>query len=429
MATVRTLSLRNRRWNLSNSAPRLQGPRRILLVDCDAFFVQVARLEDPEGAGKARFLLVGGSGGRGVVTSASYAARAKGVRSAMPTARARRLCPEAVVVPAPRRACVERSREVRRVLSEHAPVVQSASIDEFYLDLTGTERMLHGEDLAGTADRIRRAVKVHAGVTVSVGGGTQRVVAKMAVGEAKPDGVHVVPPGQEAAFMLRFGLKDLPGIGPAFLAHLGRRGLRDVADAAAVEREWLVRWFGEGRGRWLWERVRGIDPSEVDARERRKSISSERTFFADVREDDVLERRLLQLCCSVGRQLRAKELRARTVTVKVRDHDFTTRQAGATQPEGMETDRGLFVAAVPLLHELRDRRRTGVRLVGVAAANLVRQSEGMQAEMFELEAGPAGRRETDKDRDAAHAADRIRNRWGQGALAPASTLETTGRDR
>lgn len=381
--------------------------------------MQVARLEDPEGAGREPFLLVGGSSARGVVTSASYRARAKGVRSGMPTARAMRLCPEAVVVPVPRAACAERSRAVRRVLSEHAPVVQAASIDEFYLDLTGTERMLRGENLAATADGIRKAVRAAAGVAVSLGGATQRVVAKMAAGVAKPDGVHVVAPGDEAAFMARFDLKDLPGVGPAFAARLERRGLRTVAEAAAVEKEWLAQWFGPGRGRWLWERARGIDPTEVAVGDRRKSVSSERTFFEDLRDDEEIERRLLELCCSVGRQLRAKELRARTVTVKVRDHDWKTRQAGRTLPEGIETDRGLFAVAVSLLRELRGRRRTAMRLVGVGASNLVRQADGRQASMFGDDDGG----ESEKDRDAARAADAVRARWGRSALAPARVLD------
>lgn len=381
--------------------------------------MQVARLEDPEGAGREPFLLVGGSSARGVVTSASYRARAKGVRSGMPTARALRLCPEAVVVPVPRAACGERSRAVRRVLSEHAPVVQSASIDEFYLDLTGTERMPGGEDLAGAAERIRKAVRAGAGVTVSLGGGTRRIVAKMAAGVAKPDGVHVVAPGDEARFMARFDLKDLPGVGPAFAARLERRGLRTVAEAAAVEKEWLAQWFGRGRGQWLWERARGIDPSEVAAGEGRKSVSAERTFFEDLRDDEEIERRLLGLCCSVGRQLRAQELRARTVTVKLRDHDWKTRQAGSTLPEGIETDRGLFQAAVSLLRELRGRRRTPARLVGVGASNLVRQADGRQTAMFGEDA--AG--ETEKDREVARAADLVRARYGRSALAPARVLE------
>ncbi len=396
-----------------------QGPRRILLADCDMFFVQVARLEDPEGVGREPLLLVGGRSNRGVITSASYAAREYGVRSGMPTSRARQLCPEAVVVPVPRGACVERSRAIRDVLGDLSPVVQAASIDEFYLDLTGTERLFKGEDLAATADRIRLAVHDHTGVAVSLGGGTQRVVAKVATRVAKPDGVHVVPPGEEAAFMSRFRLAELPGVGPAFLERLAAKGLRTAADAAAVEREWLARWFGPGRGAWLWERVRGIDASEVDARERRKSISSERTFFADIDDDDELERRLLELSCSVGGQLRGKELRARTITVKIRDYDFRTRQAGSTQPDGVETDRAIFAVALSLLHTLRHRRKAGVRLLGVGVSNLVQQAPVTQGDLF----GEQAALETARDRTIARAVDRIRNRYGREALRPARVLD------
>ena len=396
-----------------------QGSRRILLVDCDSFFVQVARLEDPEGAGRHPLLVVGGRSNRGVITSASYAAREYGVRSGMPTRRARALCPGAEVVPVPRGACVERSRAVREVLCDLSPVVQAASIDEFYLDFTGTERMLKGEELAATADRIRRVVRERTGIAVSLGGGTQRVVAKVATRLAKPNGVHVVAPGGEAAFMARFRLADLPGIGPAFLRQLEAKSLSTVKEAAAVEAEWLVRWFGPGRGAWLWERVRGIDASEVDASERRKSISSERTFFEDLSDDEELERRLLQLSCNVGSQLRTKELRARTVTVKIRDHDFKTRQAGSTQPEGLETDRAVFAVATSLLHQLRHRRRTGVRLLGVGVSNLVRQAASTQLDLF----GDRSALESERDRTIARAVDRIRDRYGREALRPGRVLD------
>lgn len=388
-------------------------------MDCDSFFVQVARLVDPEGAGRHPLLLVGGRSNRGVITSASYAAREYGIRSGMPTRRALALCPGAEVAPVPRAACVERSRAVREVLRELSPVVQAASIDEFYLDLTGTERMLGGEPLAATANRIRQVVRERTGIAVSLGGGTQRVVAKVATRLAKPDGVHVVAPGAEAAFMSRFRLSDLPGIGPAFLRRLEKRGLRTVGEAAAVEAEWLTRWFGPGRGQWLWERVRGIDPSEVDASERRKSISSERTFFEDIGDDEELERRLLHLSCNVGGQLRRKELRARTVTVKIRDQDFTTRQAGSTQPEGLETDRAIFTVATSLLHQLRHRRRTGVRLLGVGLSNLVRQAAATQLDLF----GSRPALESERDRAIARTVDSIRDRFGREALRPARVLD------
>ena len=169
----------------------------------------------------------------------------------------------------------------------------------------------------------------------------------------------------------------------------------------------------------MWERVRGIDASEVDVRERRKSISSERTFFADIDDDDELERRLLELSCSVGGQLRGKELRARTITVKIRDYDFRTRQAGNTQPDGVETDRAIFAVALSLLHTLRHRRKAGVRLLGVGVSNLVQQAPVTQGDLF----GEQAVLETARDRTIARAVDRIRNRYGREALRPARVLD------
>ncbi len=158
--------------------------RRILLADADAFYVAVARLVDPDGAGKEPLLIVGGSSKRGVVTSASYETRRYGVRSAMPTAHALRLCPKAVVVSVPRKACSQKSREIRKALERFSPVVEPASIDEFYVDLTGTERLYH-ESLAATAARIRAAVLESTKLSVSIGGGTSRLIAKLAAEEAK----------------------------------------------------------------------------------------------------------------------------------------------------------------------------------------------------------------------------------------------------
>ena len=388
-------------------------------MDCDMFFVQVARLEDPDGIGKEPLLLIGGSSKRGVITSASYACRAYGVRSGMPSAQALQLCPDAVIAPVPRGATAKRSKAVRATLDRLSPVVQGASIDEFYLDLTGTERAFRGESLEETCTRFRETVLEESEISVSIGASTQRVVAKMAAGVAKPAGVHVVPPGGEAAFMLQFGLRDLPGIGPAFMKQLEAKGLKTVGDAVAVEREWLERWFGPGRGAWLWERVRGIDPSEVSVGERRRSISSERTFFVNITDDDELERRLLKLCYGVGSQLRKKDLRARTVTVKIRDPDFTTRQASTTLPEGIEANRPLYHVAEGLLHELRNRKRSPVRLLGVGVSNLVRQAGGRQLGLFSGEEAV----ESERDRTISRAVDSIHQRFGKDALSPGRTLD------
>lgn len=403
-----------------SSAPISPEPR-ILLVDCDAFYVQVARLEDPEGAGKAALLLVGGSPtGRGVVTSASYAARAYGVRSAMPTAQALRLCPEATVVPVPRDACTSRSRDVRRVLERLSPVVQAASIDEFYLDLLGTERLFGDESLEDTAERLRRTVLDETGISVSIGGATRRMIAKLAAGIAKPSGVHVVQAGQEAEFMKRLDLADIPGIGPSMVEALKFRGLVTVPDALGLQEGWLQKWLGEQRGTWLHQRVRGIDPTPVRAHEPRKSISSERTFFRDIEDDGELERQLHKLVVSIGGTLRKKSLRARTVTVKIRDGDFTTRSAGHTLPDAVETDRAILSVARSLFAELRRARRTKARLLGVALSNLVDRDAPSQLELF----GEGEVLEGERERQLSRVMDDLRHRFGDQAVLPGGVLRS-----
>jgi len=390
-----------------------QSPR-ILLVDCDAFFVQVARLEDPDGAGKADLLLVGGSpSGRGVVTSASYGARRFGVRSAMPTAQALRLCPDAMVVGVPRGACGQKSREIKKCLDKLSPVVQSASIDEFYLDLTGTER-LFGESLEVTAHRIRAAVLEATRISVSIGGGTRRMIAKLASGRAKPEGVLLVPPGQEAEFMKGLDLADIPGVGPALVEALRKKGLVRIEDALRVEQAWLERWFGSGRASWLYRRMRGLDTSRVDPREPRRSISSERTFFQDLKSDEDLERVLLRLCRSITHSLRKAGLRARTITVKLRDADFKTRSCSRTVAEPIETESATYRIARNLLSELRSRRRTPARLLGVGLTNLGSGDDRLQFGFFEKE----DRLEGPRERTLDHVVDGLRERFGDRVVVP-----------
>lgn len=394
--------------------------RRILLVDCDAFFVQVARLEDPEGAGRAPLLIVGGSKtGRGVVTSASYAARAFGVRSAMPTAHALRLCPDATVVGVPRDSVARRSREVRTALEDLAPVVQAASVDEFYLDLTGTERLFEPETFEESAWRIRQSVLEQTDISVSLGGGTRRVIAKLAATRAKPAGVHIVPPGAEQDFLNELELAALPGVGPSLVEALGKRGLVRVSDAVNVQVEWLKRWFGDKRGAWLYRRVRGVDSSPVDPAERRKSISSERTFFEDLTRDEDLERRLVELAASVGSTLRKKNMRTRTITVKLRDHDFKTRQHSLTLPEPIESNAAITDVARGLLLELRAQRRTPARLIGVGLTNLERGGDSEQLAFFD----EAVAYESERDRTVSRAVDALADRFGYGAVVTGRMVE------
>ncbi len=402
--------------------PALDPTRRILLADADAFYVAVARLVDPDGAGKARFLVVGGSAeGRGVVTSASYEARAFGVHSAMPMARALRLCPQATVVPVPWEACGEKSRAIRLVLQRFCPEVEQASSDEFYADLSGTERLYRDEPLEATARRIRAAVREETGLDVTIGGGTSKLVAKLAAGVAKPtpaapgSGVLVVPAGGEAAFLARFALADLPGVGPKFQEELARHGLRTVPDLLARDPAALERALGEREARWLQARCRGIDPSPVEPHREAKSISRDETFPEDLDTMDELARELLALVDRATADLRAEGLVARTVTVRLRDADFRTRQAGRTLPDPVESDRAVYAVARQLLARLRAARPIPARLIGVALSGLLKVGALEQLTLFEPEPG-AEPVETERDRVVARVIDEVRERFGDKAL-------------
>lgn len=433
--------------SLAAPAPAPAPPRRILLVDADAFFVAVARMVDPEGAGRATLLIVGGApGSRGVVCSASYEARRYGVRSAMPIAQALRLCPQATCVPVPRGACGEKSREIAAVLGRFAPVVAPASIDEWYLDLGGTEALYGGEPLVATAQRIRREVVAATGLTVSIGGGTTRVVAKLAVELAKPhkgkpregpagageaaadgrgSGAFVVPPGEEGAFMTRFELREIPLVGPKLQERLERAGLRTVNDALAHDVASLERIAGERTGRWLHDRIRGIDPTEVEPRDEAKSMGREETFDSDLHDEASIERELLRLAVRVSADLRGDGLTARTVTVKVRDADFTTRQGSRTLSRGVDSERAVATVARELLRRLRRARRVGVRLLGVSLSQLAQEGAvggSAQLALFDEPAADDGV-ETPRDRELSRVVDRIREKYGRQAIVPGEILE------
>ena len=396
--------------------------RRILLVDADAFFAAVARLADPEGAGRARLLIVGGApGSRGVVCSASYEARQFGVRSAMPISRALRLCPGAMCVPVPRAACGRKSREIAAVLERFAPVVECASIDEWYLDLSGTEGVYAGRSLADVAATIRAAVREDTSLDVSIGGGTSRLIAKLAVEHAKPrpdrpaTGVFVVEEGDEREFMSRLSLADLPGVGPKSRERLDRIGLRTVADVVQYDVATLGRLVGEREAEWLYDRVRGIDYTPVSHRDVAKSISREETFGTDLSSDEDLERELLRLVVRAASDLRGDGLAARTITVKLRDADFKTRQASRTLPGPVIADRVILATARALLSRLRGARRVRARLLGISLSSL--DTPDLDAQLSLFEAGsPAF--ETDRDRALAGAVDKLRAKFGKGAIVP-----------
>jgi DNA polymerase IV len=389
-------------------------PRRILLVDCDAYFVQVARLEDPEGAGREPLLLVGGSPtGRGVITSASYECRPYGVRSGMPAARALRLCPKAKVVPVPRGACSRLHREIRVVLERWAPVVSAASIDEFYLDLSGTERLYHDAPLEEVARRIRADVLASTRISVSIGGGTTRLVAKMAVSRAKPAGVFVVEVGGESEFMRTRPLRAIPGVGPKAEERLSRLGLRTVADAVDLGHDALLDLVGRGFGEWLWRRAHGLDGSRVVAHREARSMSRDETFARDIDDDATLRRELLRLVSRVAADARGEGLSARTITVRIRDFDFRNRAASRTVSQPLQTDRAINEVAKALLRKLRDARPVPARLLSVALTQFEGEDGAAQLALFE--AGDDAP-ETERDRRIARALDELRARHGRDAV-------------
>jgi DNA polymerase IV len=398
---------------------------RILLADADAFFVAVARMVDPKGAGKAPLLIVGGSReSRGVVCSASYETRKFGVRSAMPIARALRLCPDAMCVPVPRRACAAKSAEIRAVLERFAPIVEGASIDEWYLDLGGTEGLYHHESLATTAHRIRDAVHRATNLSISIGGGTNKLIAKLAVERAKPkagtsaDGVHIVEPGTEEAFVRSFTLAELPLVGPKFQARLAKLGMTTVPDVLEHDLSTLRLWLGDREAEWLWDRVHGVSHSPVESGGEAKSISRDETFAEDLRDDADLERELLALVTRAASDLRSEGLAARTVTVRIRDWDFRTRSAQRTLMEPVVSDRVIMRVARELLAKLRAARRVPARLLGVALSSLAQDPTADQLTLFAGDAGPLA--ETERDRIVARTVDRVREKFGPRSILPAS---------
>jgi DNA polymerase-4 len=306
------------------------------------------------------------------------------------------------------------------VLERFSPVVQSASIDEWYLDLGGTETIYDNAPLEVISHRIRDAVIGETSLTVSVGGGTSKLIAKLAVERAKPkpdtgaNGVHIVAPGAELEFMRGLQLADIPGIGPKSNARLAERGLRRVADVLALDEHALRRLVGANEAEWLARKVRGIDDAEVGDRDAAKSISRDETFPADINDDLVLEGELTELVGRAASDLRDDELKARTVTVRIRDKDFTTRQASRTVNEAIESDRAIFTVARELLRKLRKARHVPARLMGVGLSNFT----APPVKQLALFSSDNERLESEKDREVSRAVDQVRKRFGREAIAP-----------
>lgn len=368
----------------------------------DAFYAAIEQRDRPELSGRP--VIVGGAGPRQVVSTASYEARRFGVHSAMPGTRARRLCPEGVFV-APRMAHYAAvSAEVQAVFERYTDLVEPLSLDEAFLDVTGS-RALFG-DGETIARRIKADVRAQTRLTVSVGVAANKFVAKVASDLRKPDGLVVVPPGGERAFLAPLPVSRLWGVGPTTRTLLERKGLATIADVQTRSRDQLVDAFGESLGEHLFALANGLDARRVERERAARSIGHELTFAVDLRDPDEVRAVLLRLAEMVARRLRRAGQRAGVVRLKLRHPPFTTltrqRQVAPTAD-----DLELYRAAGQLLDAAWDRRQ-GVRLLGVTGAALVAADAPVQGGLFG--AAPARR-----DR-LLRALDAIRDRHGERAV-------------
>jgi DNA polymerase-4 len=385
------------------------APRTVLHVDLDAFFASVEQRDNPELRGKPVVVGMGGTNDRGVVAAASYEARTFGVHSAMPIRTAKRLCPDCIFVPVRGGEYAKVSREVMAILRRFTPLVQPLSIDEAFMDVTGS-RALFGDGEA-IARRIKAAIRSELELTASVGVATTKLVAKIGSDLRKPDGLVVVAPGDEATFLEPLPISRLWGVGPSTATALRDYGVTTIGDLQRLDRSILVRRFGPHAAA-LVDRAHGIDPDPVDDPDAAKSIGHENTFDEDTSDPDVIERTLLAMAEGVSARLRDAGLRATTVTVKVRDSGFNTVTRQRRLPEPTDLTEPIWRAALELARpEMRGKR---IRLVGITASGF---GEKDQLGLFD------GLGE-DRRRRAIEAADELRHRFGTRAVTRARLIRT-----
>ncbi len=401
--------------------------RTILHVDMDAFYASVEQHRRPELRGKP--VVVGGTGARGVIAAASYEARAFGVRSAMPSLRARRLCPDAVFLPGDHALYGEVSGRIMEVFRGITPLVEPLSLDEAFLDVTGVRR-LHGDGVR-IAQGIRDRIEDQEGLTCSVGVAPNKFLAKLATEHGKPrpsidgpipgTGITVVRPGDERAFLRPLPAGSLWGVGPKTLEKLQRLGVRTVADIEALQLDTLVRAVGDASGRHLHALAHAVDERPVVPDAQPKSIGHEETFAEDIDDRDRLHVHLVRMADAVADCVRHHGLPGRTVSIKVRFGDFSTITRSATQPGPIGSGPSIVRAASALLDQVDVR--PGVRLLGVSVTNLTADAP-RQLSLDDLARTP----DTAPAADGAaweavtQAVDAVRGRFGSDALRPATLL-------
>ena len=385
----------------------------VLHVDMDAFFVSVELLERPDLRGRP--VVVGGTGGRSVVSAASYEARTFGVHSAMPMTRARRLCPQAVVLPPRHDKYAAVSAGVMEIFGSITPLVEPLALDEAFLDISGALRRLGPPARIGQL--IRRQVAEQQGITCSVGVASTKFVAKLASTRCKPDGLLVVPADGVVEFLHPLPVAALWGVGERTEQILQRLGLRTVGDLAATPQAMLRSELGEALGEHLHNLAWGRDERAVVSAVRDKSIGAEETFDVDISDSQTIRRELLRLSDRVGARLRTSDHVGRTVAIKLRRADFTTITRARTLREPTDLAREIYATACELF-EASGLEYTPLRLVGVRVENLLpADTASRQLALGEPETGW---------REAEHAMDLAARRFGTGAVRPAALVRTDG---
>lgn len=387
-------------------------PATILHLDLDAFFASVEQRDRPELRGRP--VIVGGLGHRGVVAAASYEARRFDVHSAMPTARARRACPDGVFL-APRfDAYVEASREVMAILRSATPLVEPLSLDEAFLDVAGARRRAGSAAEIGAALRAR--IRAEVGLTASVGAASTKLLAKLASEEAKPDGLRVVEPGAELAFLHPLPVARLWGVGPATRRRLTDLGVTTVGELAAIDPAHLVARLGRAAGTHLHALAQNRDDRAVDPNRTRKSVGHEETFATDRRDRAGLERELVRMAERVAQRLRDAHVAARTVAIKVRYPDFRTITRSHTGAEPTDLAAEIATRARDLLVDVDVE--AGVRLLGITAQQLVEGAAVQERLPLDGDGDAAGGEGRARRRALADAVDEVRQRFGDGVVSP-----------
>jgi DNA polymerase-4 len=377
-------------------------------VDCDAFYAAVEKRDDPSLNDKP--VIIGG-GRRGVVATACYIARTFGVKSAMPMFEARRLCPHATVVPPDMAKYVRVGREVRALMLDLTPLVEPLSIDEAFLDLSGTER-LHGRSPARSLARFARAVEDEIGITVSIGLSENKFLAKLASDLDKPRGFSVLGQREAAAFLAPKPVTFIWGVGKQMGAALAHEGFRTIADLQRATETDLMRRFGT-EGLRLARLARGIDARQVSPERETKSVSAETTFETDIAAFRTLERRLWGLSEKVSARLKAKEIAGATITLKLKTADFRLRTRARSLAAPTQLAAKIFAAGRELL--AREAQGTRFRLIGIGVSALGSPADADPADLVD----PRGER----SKAAEQAIDRLRAKFGRDAVVKGLALE------